>query len=70
MKLILLVIFIIIYFNAISSKTLKIKDIYKRSNSHKHYPRQETKIRSIGPPTLRKSNSNSHSKQQSKKSKF
>ena len=59
MKLILLVIFIIIYFNAISSKTLKIKDIYKGSNSHKHYPRQETKLRLKGPPTLRRSNSHS-----------
>ena len=59
MKLILLVIFIIIYFNVISSKTLKIKDIYKGSNFHKHYPRQGAILRYIGPPTHRKSNSHS-----------
>ena len=64
MKLILLVIFIIIYFNAILSKTLKINDIYKRSNSDRYYQRPSTKfLCQQGPPTFRKSNSHSRRKQ-------
>ena len=61
MKLILLAIFIIIYFNAISSKTIRIKDIYKRSNSYRHSQRSAAFFLPIGPPTHQKTNSHAYS---------